>query len=384
MCMSGDVALVYDDALLSYDFGRHHPLRPVRLKFTYELIRSLGILNGQQVRLEKPLAATVSQVSLFHNEEYIELVKELSKTGKGLLDSGDTPAFKNCFESSLLYVGASLRAADLIMTNKVIRAFNPAGGLHHAHRDRASGFCIFNDPAIVVAFLKHKYGVKRLMYLDIDAHHGDGVMYGFYSDPSLLNIDFHEDGRYLFPGTGFTHETGEGEAKGLKINIPLPPDTGNSGYLRAFREIIPISVRHYKPEIIIMQCGADSHRDDLLGGLAITTQCYDEMVSMVCELSNEICGGRVLLLGGGGYNISSVARCWAVAFARLSSVSLIDELPVEWKARLTREFDGGPMALHDPKDISSLSIKSDASVEDVMASLRSEIPFLEQGGPARS
>lgn len=383
--LNAGTVLIYDDRFLKYDFGPSHPLRPERLRLTHELIESMGLLRMPTVALERPVSATADQVLLFHTQEYVNLVRRLSASGNGLLDLGDTPAFKGCYEASLLYVGASLQAVDLVMKGKASRAFNPSGGLHHAHPERASGFCIFNDPAIAVAYLKDKYRLKRMMYLDVDAHHGDGVMYGYYRDGSLLNIDFHEDGRYLFPGSGFTYETGEDEGKGLKINVPLPPGTGDGAYLKAFREIVPTAVRAYRPEIMLMQCGADSHRQDLLARLGITTRCYDEMVFTMCSLAEETCHGRIILLGGGGYNISSVSRCWSIAFGRLAGAELPNQLPEQWRARF-EEVTGerAPPALHDPQDTSTHTEMSDSQIDTILTNLRAGIPSLHRGGPART
>jgi len=373
--LSRKTVFIYDDAFLSYDFGPYHPLRPVRLKLAADLAQSMGLLDSTSVSQVKPVMAGIGHILLFHKKEYVDLVEQSSRLGKGLLDLGDTPAFKGCFESSRLYVGGSILAADLLMEGSVDHAFNPAGGLHHAHPDSASGFCIFNDPAIVVAYLKQRYETKRMLYLDIDAHHGDGVMYGFYSDPSLLNIDFHEDGRYLFPGTGFTYEIGKGEAGGLKVNVPLPPGTGDQTYLRAFREIVPRMVEAFQPQIILMQCGADSHFDDRLANLRLTTRSYEMMIDVVHELAHKVCDGRILLFGGGGYSLSSVARCWTLAFAKLAEVQLGDQIPESWR-KLFKEASGeeAPKQLRDLE--SEVGTEPTAYVDEVLKELRTIVPIL--------
>jgi len=333
--LGGKTALVYIEDFLDYDLGSSHPLRPVRVKLTYDLLRSKGVLEDPNVTVEKPHAASRKQILLFHEEEYVDLVKRYSEKGTGLLDFGDTPAFKGCYEATSLVVGASLKACDLIMNQQVAHAFNPSGGLHHAHPERASGFCIFNDPAISIEYLKSVYSVKRLVYLDIDAHHGDGVMYGFYGDPSVLDIDFHESGKYLFPGTGFTDETGAGKGAGLKVNIPLPPGTGDAAYLNAFHALVPDLIRNFSPEIILLQCGADGHDGDRLAHLRMTTDAYRSIVNEVHGLAHEICEGRFLLFGGGGYTLANVPRAWSVAFATLADLRPEDKLPQEW----IREFE---------------------------------------------
>jgi acetoin utilization protein AcuC len=373
-----EVAIVYDDTLLQYDFGPLHPLKSIRLKLAFELMKSMGLLGSSKVSIVEPTTAGVEQILLFHTLNYVNLVEKSSMTGRGLLDQGDTPAFKGCFEASKRYVGASVLASDLIMRGEVEHAFNPSGGLHHAYPARASGFCIFNDPAIVVSHLKKKYRVRKMLYLDVDAHHGDGVMYGFYSDPSLLDIDFHEDGRYLFPGTGFSHETGEGEARGLKVNIPLLPLTGDRSYLKAFHEIVPKLVRSFKPEVILMQCGADAHFDDRLANLRLSTKCYEKIVDIIHSLAHEVSNGRLLLLGGGGYSLSSVARCWTLAFAKIAETELEDEIPQNWRAFYERlSAEEAPDRLRDSTGRAEKEPnESHENVKQVLNELNATIPML--------
>lgn len=379
LAMASRTAFIYSDALLDYDFGVSHPLRPERLNLTFELIKAQGTLDLNNVSVVKPRAADSSELLLFHKERYIEVVRRLSEIGRGFLDSGDTPAYKRCYESSMLLVGASLTAVDLVIRNEVEHAFNPVGGLHHAHPDRASGFCIFNDPALCIAHLKKKYGLRRIMYLDIDAHHGDGVMYGFYSDPSVMDIDFHEDGRYLFPGTGFTSETGEGEGKGYKVNIPVPPFTYDQPYLDAFREIVPRLTRAYKPEIILMQCGADSHANDLLAHLDLTTHAYEEIVSKMHQLAHEVCNGKLVLFGGGGYNLGNAVRCWTIAFNELAEANPREEIPEEW-LKLYRNLEGGESHrfLHDKPELRKRDEEISKHIAWIVDDLQKRIPMLSK------
>jgi len=332
--VGGKTTLLYSERFLDYNLGPLHPLRPIRVKLTHDLIQSKGLLNEDIAKITKPRIASEEEILLFHKKEYVRLVQKYGERGSGLLDAGDTPAFKGCFEATSLVVGASLEACDNIMTGKFAHAFNPSGGLHHAHPERASGFCIFNDPAVSVNYLKTKNNIKRLLYLDIDAHHGDGVMYGFYDDPSVLDIDFHESGKYLFPGTGFPDEIGEKAAKGLKLNVPLPPGTGDQAYLKAFHKLVPDIVRRFRPEIILVQCGADGHAEDRLAHLRLTTNMYREVVSEMHSLAHELCEGRLLLFGGGGYTLANVPRVWTVAFAALAGLKLDNMIPERW----SREF----------------------------------------------
>jgi acetoin utilization protein AcuC len=371
------LAYVYGDNFLKYDFGPDHPLTPIRLKLTYELSRAKDLIDDQNIIVLQPRVATEEEVRLFHTEEYVGLVKRMSKVGHGLLDQGDTPAFKGVYEASAMTVGATLDAVDAVMKGRADHGMNISGGLHHAHEDRASGFCVFNDPAVAIAYLKKKHHLERIMYFDMDAHHGDGVMYGFYADASVLDVDLHEDGRYLFPGTGFAFETGEKDAEGLKINIPVLPGTGDDPYLTGFREIVPPLVRAYKPEFIIVQCGADSHADDMLAHLRLTTRTYQEIITTLHKLAHEVASGRIVAVGGGGYNPANVARCWTLIAASLLEVHPSNDVPDSWKNSLRRST-----GLTPPKTLRSEPSQDDNSetgaeqVRKNIEDLRKRIPIL--------
>jgi acetoin utilization protein AcuC len=351
--VSPRLAYVYSDDFLKYDFGPGHPLTPIRLRLTFELSRAKGLFDSQNVTVVPPRVASEEEVGLFHSEEYVSLVKKLSKSGHGLLDLGDTPAFKGVYEASAMTVGATLDAVDAVMKGQADHGMNISGGLHHAHEDRASGFCVFNDPAIAIAYLKKKYSLSRIMYFDMDAHHGDGVMYGYYADAGVLDVDLHEDGRYLFPGTGFTSETGEKEGEGFKVNIPVLPSTGDEPYLAAFREIVPQLAQAYNPEFIIIQCGADSHVDDMLAHLLLTTRTYEEIITTLHKLAHEAASGRMVAVGGGGYSPANVARCWTLIAASLAESQLTNEMPNDWKNLLQRSTGHTPpdsLRSEPPKD----------------------------------
>jgi acetoin utilization protein AcuC len=342
-------------------------------------MKSVGLLSSPNVRVSEPREATREELQLFHDQEYLTLVKDVSKSGGGLLDMGDTPGFKGCYEASALATGASLRAVDLVMSGEVTHAMNIAGGLHHAHPGRASGFCIFNDPAVSIAYLKKKYGIERILYLDIDAHHGDGVMYGFYKDPAVLDIDFHEDGRHLFPGTGFTDETGEGKASGLKINVPLLPFTGDDTYLRLFREIVPSAVKKYRPQFLLLQCGADSHESDLLAHLQLTTRTYREVVLTLHSLAHDLSDGRLVVFGGGGYNVANVARTWTVAACTLIGFDYAKSIPASWH-KLFEALVGekAPNTLDSEREFMS-SVSDDVTAKHatmILNDLKSRLPLL--------
>jgi len=376
--VSDKTAIVYSEAFQHYNFGPTHPFTPIRLKLTFELMRAIGLLSSSKVQVQEPRQASREELLLFHDDEYLQFVERASQSGSGFLDMGDTPAFKGCFESSALAVGASLAAVDLVMSGKVMHAINIAGGLHHAHPGRASGFCIFNDPAVSIAYLKKKYSLERVLYLDVDAHHGDGVMYGFYSDSSVLDIDFHEDGHHLFPGTGFTEEVGKGDAVGLKINVPLSPFTGNQIYLQLFKEIVPVAVRNYKPQILLLQCGADSHANDLLAHLQITTETYREIAEIISALAHEVADGRLVVFGGGGYNPSNVARAWTVVASTLAKFDIPENTPDVWK-RLFEAVIGEEAPKMVRSDGEAKNEVSDVALKigtEVLQDLRKRIPLL--------
>ena len=268
------------------------------------------------IRIYEPRMARRREIELFHNSSYIDFVWEMSRRGFGFLDGGDTPAFKGCFEASSIIVGGTLTAIDYALKGDFICSVNMAGGLHHAYPDRASGFCIFNDVAVGIAYLIEK-GFSRIFYLDIDAHHGDGVMYGFYGDGRVLDIDFHENGLYLFPGSGFPYEIGIDDGKGLKINIPLLPGAGDDAFLLAFNEIIPKAASKFRPEIIIVQCGVDGYIGDPLAHLRFSTKTYIEVARTVRRISRDYCDGRLVLIGGGGYNVHNTIRVWSLILAEI-------------------------------------------------------------------
>ncbi len=373
------LGVVYSDAFQQYDFGPTHPLKPTRLKLTFELMRAISLLSSPNVEVSEPREASREELMLFHDEAYVELIKGVSRSGGGFLDLGDTPAFEGCYEASALAVGASLNAVDLVMSGKVTHAMNISGGLHHAHPGRASGFCIFNDPAVSIAYLKKKYDLEKILYLDVDAHHGDGVMYGFYSDAGVLDIDFHENGHHLFPGTGFTEEIGEGNASGFKINIPLSPLTGDEPYMSLFREIVPTAVRKYRPEMLLLQAGADAHANDLLAHLQLTTKTYTEVAKIVHGLAHEVAGGRLVVFGGGGYNMANVARTWAVVASALVDYTPPRTIPKDWQ-KLFEALIGekAPDSVSSEGEAKS-QLSTDMALRqtaEVLTDLKHRIPYL--------
>ncbi len=233
----------------------------------------------------------------------------MSARDMGTFDDGDTPAFSGVYEAAAYVVGSTVDAVKCIMEKGCRRAFVPVAGLHHAARDAATGFCIFNDIGVAIEILRSGYGVRRIAYVDIDVHHGDGVFYAYEADPQLFIADVHEDGRYLFPGTGAAHEAGRGAAAGSKLNIPLPPGAGDTSFLQVWPRIEAF-VRHARPEFIILQCGADSLAGDPLANLRYSPAAHAHAAARLCEIAEECCEGRIVALGGGGYNLDNVARAW--------------------------------------------------------------------------
>ncbi|MCU4140661.1 MAG: Acetoin utilization deacetylase AcuC or a related deacetylase [Methanophagales archaeon] len=317
MKMTGKSVFLYSDAYLKYNLGETHPLKPDRCKRTLEILRRLGVFDDENVMLVEPNPAAEEELKLIHSEEYINFVKRMSERGYGLLDLGDTPVTKGIYEGAVARVGGSLEGARLLAEGKATHAFNFGGGWHHAHRDGAAGFCVFNDVAIAARFLL-KRGFRRIAIIDIDGHHGDGTQEAFYEESDVLTISFHRYGFGFYPGTGSTEEIGENEGKGYSVNVPLPAGTSDASYLFAFGEIVPPLLSAFKPEILIQQFGADAHYEDPLVGLALTTHAYEEIAKRMHALAHSLCEGRLLILGGGGYKPENVARIWSLAFLVIS------------------------------------------------------------------
>jgi acetoin utilization protein AcuC len=308
MCKS---AVIVGNELSAYSFGERHPLNSKRLEaFRSTLIRSESMHTGN-LKLLPPSLANEKIVAFFHEKKYIDFVKESSITGSGYLDSGDTPSFKGVFEASKYVVGSTILGLDLVLnrTNGIVHAFNPIGGLHHARRSAAGGFCVFNDIGIAILYARKNYDLKKILYIDIDAHHGDGVFYEFEDDPDLFIADIHEDGSFLYPGTGFESETGLGGAKGTKLNLPLQPGATDRDFLSAFRKIENF-IESMKFELIIFQCGADGLSGDPLTHLKYSDRSHEYAAQVLHRIAHEKCAGRIIGLGGGGYNTENLAIAW--------------------------------------------------------------------------
>ncbi len=325
--------LVYHEDYLRYDFGEDHALRQVRVRLARDLIADYGLLKeAEELR---PAPAPEAAVAKVHTPDYLSVVKDLSLRPQGVsyehgLGTADNPVFPGMYEAALLHVGGTLRACEEVASGARLRAMNLGGGFHHAMPDRASGFCLLNDVAVGIRSLLEDRGLRRVLYVDIDAHHADGVQAIFDEDPRVLKISLHEDGHYLFPGTGFTDEIGKGPGRGYSVNVPLPPYTRDVSYLYAFQEIVLPLARAFRPEILVTQLGADGHALDPLTHLMLTTETYEAVGVLLDGLSKELCGGRWIALGGGGYEVTAVPRVWTVLFSTMLGRQVEDALPVEW------------------------------------------------------
>lgn len=321
-------ALIYSLEMNDYNMGLNHPMRPERLRLTYELVAAYGLFSGDS-RCIAPVPASRADLETVHLPAYIDAVKSISVGAKRPslgFGSLDNPAFPGMYEASLLYTGASVLAADLVARGECDRAFNISGGLHHAMPGRASGFCVFNDPAVAIQRLRRTFG--RIAYIDIDAHHGDGVQAAFYEASDVLTISIHESGHFLFPGSGFTDEIGVGAGSGYSVNIPLAPSTPDSVYLWAFDEIVPPLIEAYAPEIIVAQLGVDSHFSDPLAHLNLTSRGFSSLVERVLGF-----GRPLVAFGGGGYNLTAVPRLWTLAYSLMAEREIPDRIPPEYAAR---------------------------------------------------
>jgi acetoin utilization protein AcuC len=307
------VAVVVSERLARYGFGDGHPFGPDRLAAFTREFAARGL--AQRVTAIEPRSATDEELRSFHSPEYLEFVREHSASGTGWLDAGDTPAFKGVYEAAAGVVGATLSVMDAIIKGEYRRGFVPIAGLHHAARNRAAGFCVFNDCGVAIEQLK-RAGLKRIAYVDIDAHHGDGVFYAFEDDESVVFADLHEDGRYLYPGTGAASETGRGAALGMKLNVPLPPGADDEVFASVWPRVLA-HLKKFPPEFIILQCGADSLEGDPITHLRFSPQVHGRAARELAALADGLGHGRLLALGGGGYNRANLAQAWTAVVENL-------------------------------------------------------------------
>ncbi|MFP3462647.1 acetoin utilization protein AcuC [Arthrobacter globiformis] len=351
--------VVWDAAMTAYNFGPGHPMAPERLDLTARLAGSLGLLDLAHVTLSAPDVADDGELTTVHSPEFVAAVRQASEDpaaadGSYGLGTEDDPAFAGMHEAAARLAGGSLLAASSILDGSALRAVNFGGGLHHASRDRASGFCVYNDAALAVRKLLDG-GVQRVAYIDVDAHHGDGTQSIFWDDPRVLTISLHETGMSLFPGTGFANEIGGPEAKGSAVNVALPAGTGDAGWLRAFHAVVPQLVGAFAPEVIVSQHGCDSHRLDPLTHLNVSVDGQREAATAVANLAARYCGDRWIATGGGGYHITGVVpRTWShlIGIAANRPVPLRTPVPEAWRTYVQERYGvDTPESMGDDADV---------------------------------
>ncbi len=340
--------VIFHPAYRTYSFGRQHPFSPVRVDMMIDLLRALG----HEVRTVEPEPATRDDILSVHADYYVRRVEELSRGALVPdaqdygLDTPDTPAFGGMDEAARWLVGGALHGARLICEAGARRVLQLGGGLHHARRNYASGFCIYNDLVIAInALVKHGLWVA---YLDIDVHHGDGVQQILDDDKRVMTISVHESGQYLFPGSGHVYEIGSGLGRGLKLNLPLEPFTGGESYLEVVDQVVPAALAHFRPGVLVVQAGADAHFDDPLADLLLTTRDYEALFRRILGWADTFTAGRVLFTLGGGYSLRAAPRVWALLYLLLHDLPVPADLPAAWLERWSDELEGPrPPAFHD-------------------------------------
>nr|WP_217365813.1 acetoin utilization protein AcuC [Brevibacillus parabrevis] len=337
--------MIYSPDYTTYYFNDDHPFNQRRLLLMHDLMSSYGLLAESDIIA--PRMATDEELALVHDARYIQFVRDQGHSEKELpqaasygLGTEDVPCFQNMHESAALIVGGTLNAVDAVMKGQAEHAFNPAGGLHHAFRGRASGFCIYNDCSVAIAYLR-KHWNARVMYIDTDAHHGDGVQWAFYDDPNVLTVSIHETGKYLFPGTGNLSERGDGSGYGFSVNVPLDAFTEDDSFLEVYGELVSKLARGFKPDVILTQNGCDAHTFDPLTHLSCSMRIYQDIPRLAHRLAHELCDGRWIAVGGGGYDIWRVVpRAWTLVWSEMSDQPLEDgDLPSGWLKRWQPQTD---------------------------------------------
>ncbi|MHA1777416.1 MAG: acetoin utilization protein AcuC [Promethearchaeota archaeon] len=348
------VGFVYTEDYNAYNFGEGHPLTPLRIEVTYELMKAYNLLEHPNLHKISPKPATEEQVLRIHTQDYLNKLKELNSLTRPSykafpefgLGPGDNPIFPGMYDAALSVCGASIAGADYILKENHNRAFNITGGLHHAMPGMASGFCILNDVAVAIQYLLDNSPPKtKIMYLDIDCHHGDGVQWIFYENPQVLTLSFHQDGHTIFPGTGHLNENGKGNGKYYALNVPFLPGTFDRPYIETFERIVSGVMKAYRPDYLVMQCGMDTHFMDPLTNAGLSTEGQEKIFKIVNSLVPDYSGDKLLALGGGGYNIGVVARSWTMILANLLGVQIDDPLPTDWLKFLESKWDDSPTHL---------------------------------------
>ncbi len=307
-------AVYLGDELGRYHFGAEHPFGPLRYPAFMEAFQARGL--DRRCRARPPVQAPPATLERFHTAAYVQRVREASATGRGYLDYGDTPAVPGIYEAAAFVVGSVVDALDTMLAGELARAFVPIAGLHHARRDRAAGFCVFNDCGVAIETALATPGIERVAYVDIDAHHGDGVFYAFEADPRVIIADTHQDGSTLYPGTGDADEIGRGEAEGTKLNIPLPPGASDEDFFAAWPRI-EAHLERFAPQLMLFQCGVDSLAGDPITALRLSEQVHAHAAARLRGLADRFCDGRLLAMGGGGYDLNNTQRGWCAVVEAL-------------------------------------------------------------------
>jgi acetoin utilization protein AcuC len=347
--MGNRASIVWDESLLGYKLSNDHPLDPIRLDLTVRLATALGVLDG--VETLRPQPASDAEIERVHQPGYLAAVRAAPTAGWPVghgLGTSDNPVFDRMHEASALVVGGSVLAASQIASGAAKRAVNIAGGLHHAMADSASGFCVYNDAAVAISWLLDN-GIDRVAYIDVDVHHGDGVQAAFYDDPRVLTISVHQDPATLFPGTGYSHELGVGDARGTAVNLPLPPGTGDAEWLRAFHAVVPSLLAAFRPQVLVTQCGVDTHREDPLAGLRLSVDGHRAIYRALREFAESWADGKWLVFGGGGYALYRVVpRSWTHLLATVldRDIEPATALPEEWMAHVRRIAPNSSVPTH--------------------------------------
>lgn len=355
--MKCDSLFIYSKDYLNYKFSDDHPFNHIRVQLTQDLLTEINALTSDE--MIAPRMATDREISLIHDPAYVEAVKkasigELPSTTAANYGLGteDTPIFPNMHEASALIVGGTLTAVDAVMTGKSTHALNIGGGLHHGFRGKASGFCIYNDSSIAIEYMKQKYNAK-VLYVDTDAHHGDGVQWAFYDDPNVCTLSIHETGRYLFPGTGNLNEKGQGKGYGFSFNVPIDAFTEDESFQEVYEASFRKVIEFFKPDVILTQNGADAHYYDPLTHLSVSMETYEFIPKLAHELAHEYCNGKWIAVGGGGYDVWRVVpRAWSRIWLEMKGLSFSGSLPKNW---LERWQTHSPLELpahwHDQKNL---------------------------------
>ena len=383
--MSDSTLVVWDDVFTAYDFGPTHPLRPLRLELTMALAGQLGVLDRPGVTVRAPQSADDDLLELVHDPLYVASVRRAPDDLMGRLSlryglgTGDVPIFPRMHEAAALVTGASVDAARAVWEGTAQHAVNISGGLHHAMRDRASGFCVYDDPAVAIAWLLQA-GATKVAYVDVDVHHGDGVEAAFYDDPRVLTVSVHESGRTLFPGTGWADQVGGDQAAGSNVNLALPMGADDAGWLRAFDAVVPPVLRAFGPQVLVTQHGCDTHALDPLAHLRMSVDGQRTAYAALHALAHELCGGRWVAVGGGGYEpVQVVPRAWTHLLAEVTGASVGGATPGDWRALAgERGNELAPTSLSDGASASFLPWEGgagdpDDAVDRAVAETRSHV-----------